>query len=401
MRLAIHYGRRKKKTQKIVSTKLERKGYYYDERFSAPMRSIHITPKYDHHDDIYYEFPVHVNDDLFAKNLPYIPEIRSITLISTNVTNEGIKFLFHLPLLEGFSLGTQDSDNHPILVTGDGLKLISRHPSLRRFSLSVVDISDETLQNILENGQSITSFSIKSDLITDKGLEPLQNMRSLEDFSLTSASISNKGFEALKNMKSLRHLLFDKKNDTIVVNNTVTADVFLSLSQCPPLRSFDFRDCDFSSPPSEELIEAIKKMDGQLSSVKFFGGRIHPKLFKTIFELKSLKGATLFGFESSSKPIGTFPYHRLMYLTRKSDYWNLPDYYEELEKPYFDEFYMRTWTYIDGQRTFQAALVDVEGDNVFLKTSYDGEPYSVPLAELSEEDQDYVRNVTSPPGTQL
>jgi len=344
-----------------------------------PFRFFGFSPKYDTDIDSFCDFPVHVNDDLLVKTLPHIPEIQRVVFVSTNVTDEGIKSLFYLPLLEQVSLDTWDSKGHPILVSGDGLKLISRHPSLRRFYLSNIDISDETLRGISKNGQNIEAFSVESASLTHKGFEFFENMTLLRQFSFKNAN-------------------FENASDGAGVVNTVTSEVFLFFSRCPSLKVIGFRDCDFSSPPSEAVIEAIKKMDGQLTSFTFKGGRIDPKVLKTIFELKSLEGAWIFDFRGDARPQGTFPYQRLMYFTRKGDGgFALPDYYEELERPYFEEFYVRTWTSAGGRHIRRAAFVDLVDGEVFLKTTYDGEPFSVEFDRLSKKDQEYVQGVIGPP----
>ena len=71
----------------------------------------------------------------------------------------------------------------------------------------------------------------------------------------------------------------------------------------------------------------------------------------------------------------------------------VPDYYEELEKPYFQEFYVRIWSTLDGKPMHKAAFVDLVDKQVFLKTSYDGEPFSVPILRLSKEDRAYARAI--------
>ena len=51
---------------------------------------------------------------------------------------------------------------------------------------------------------------------------------------------------------------------------------------------------------------------------------------------------------------------------------------------------MRRWTDVSG-RTVEAELIKVEGDEVKIRRSADGQTFSLPIARLSEADQDFLR----------
>jgi hypothetical protein len=80
-----------------------------------------------------------------------------------------------------------------------------------------------------------------------------------------------------------------------------------------------------------------------------------------------------------------------MYWYRSNE--KIPDYYLELEKPYFDEFYCRKWTSIDGTFTQEAFFLDLKENQVFLKLKGDTKEITVPFEKLSKENQKYVQQI--------
>lgn len=304
-------------------------------------------------------------DELLFEVLPYIPEVGSCGLEFTKVTDEGLKALFYLPMFQGLSLTTTEPETHPLPITDKGIEIISRHPSLENIGLRNVRITDQSFKSLAQNAKKLRQIYYEGDSITSRGLEYLK-----EANSLVTLQIENTNTETMPS----------------------TAELLCILAEIPNLQSLDLRGYDFSMPPDEKQLATLRKFNGKLDRL-YLWSKIHPKTLKAICDMENLHYLSVFsrgtGREFSKENM--ISYEKAMYRFRKMN--RVPDYYEELEKPYFEEFYVRTWTSSDGKTTHKAAFVDLVNDKVFLKTSYDNEPFSIPILHLSKEDRAYARAI--------
>jgi hypothetical protein len=317
------------------------------------------------------DVPDKVNDALLAETLPYIPEIEKISLGLTKVTDKGLESLFLLPILKNVSIETPDSNIHPLPITSHGIVLISKLPLLEFLFVRGVHLSDNSLKEIARNGKRIKRFIYWGDGISDVGIEYLKEMSCLEFF------------------------IFDSRESPAVKSNTspkLTSKVFIPLSQCQSLRGVSLCYCDFQQIPNESILNAITNSNNNIRSIDLQGTTVHPLLVKSLCNIQSLIEISFFDGHSlrfnKENPIS---YEKVMYWYRSNE--KFPDYYKEIEKPYFDEFYSHKWASIDGKFTCEACFIDLKNDQVILKLKGETKEITVPFSKLSKEDQKYVQQI--------
>jgi hypothetical protein len=316
--------------------------------------------------------PDKVNNKLLMETLPYIPEIEKIILLFTiNVSDEGLNSLFYLPILKEIIIDTPEPETHPLLITDKGIELISKHPSLEMISLRHLNITDNSLKSISENAKLIKTLNYAGETISDTGIFYLSKME-----SLTSLSLSRSGGWSLETPRP---------------PSKITHEVFDLLTSFPNLKKFQFDFYDLSAPPNLETLQSIQKLDGKIQFLKFIGTKFHPKLLNEICKINSLKQLDIFSRVFKFDKLNPVSYEKIMYHLKKHN--AIPDYYTELEKPYFDEFYSRKWTSIDGTFTSEACFIDLKENLVILKLKGETKEITVPFEKLSKENQKYVQQI--------
>jgi hypothetical protein len=325
-------------------------------------------------DELLENVPTNVNDKLLAETLPYIPDIEAVSLPLTRVTDDGLKNLFYLPLLRKVSIDTPEPEQYPLPITNKGIVLISKLPLLKRLFVRGVRLSDESLKEIAKNGKQIKDFMYNGDGISDVGIAYLKDMPQLES------------------------LYFQHFVGSIVKGRSspkLTARVFIPLSQSQVLKHITFDNYDFIQIPDKETLNAIKNLKKtRIVSVALYHTKVHPLLVKSLCNVQSLQGVDFFDLSSvkvrfnKDNPIS---YEKIMYRLKQKD--QVPQYYLELEKPYFDQFYSRKWNSPDAQLTGIASFIDLKENQVTFRLKGESKEISVPFSKLSKEDQQYVQQI--------
>jgi hypothetical protein len=317
------------------------------------------------------DVPDKVDDALLAETLPYIPEIEKISLGLTKVTDKGLESLFFLPVLKNVSIETPEPETHPLPITSQGIVLISQLPLLEVLFVRGIRLSDEALKKIAQNGKQIKRFVYWGDGISDIGIKYLNEMPCLEFF------------------------IFDSRVSPTVKNNTspkLTTKVFIPLSQCQSLRGISLCYCDFQQIPDESILNTITNSNNKIRSIDLQGTKVHPLLVKSLCNIQSLIEISFFdGHSLQFNKENPISYAKVMYWYRSNE--KIPDYYKELERPYFDEFYSRRWTSTDGKFTHEACFIDLKDNQVILKLKGETKEITVPVEKLSKEDQKYVQQI--------
>lgn len=229
------------------------------------IQAIEFFPECDDLDEsLYIYMPDKINDHMLLATLPYIPEITRVNLTETSVTDEGLKALFYLPLLERVIL---EPPINKTTITGKGLVFICTHPSLKSLSAYNIAISDEELAGLIKNAANLNYLSINTNFLSDKGSRVLSKSKQL----LTII---------------LKHQYAMQKN---VNHSHLTIDLFKTLSKCDNLKNISLSGYDFSLHPPDDIIHCIKTMDKKVQHISLRNCKVHPSLVKTFFEIKSLK----------------------------------------------------------------------------------------------------------------
>lgn len=137
------------------------------------------------------------NDDLAL--LSMLPQLKKLSLLECNITDDGMKRLSPLVNLEELDLeGNVLSDK--------GLEAIEKLTKLRRLTLSVTDITDAGL-NHLKEMKSLRILRIRtSKKITDRVMAHLSALENLEELDLSGDSIAGSGLVHLGKLTKLKEL---------------------------------------------------------------------------------------------------------------------------------------------------------------------------------------------------
>ncbi len=146
------------------------------------------------------------NTDVLVKRLAGMPEVRTLTFETTDLTDTGVESIASLPNLEKLTiLGGAVGDN--------GLKRLTQVDSLKTLHLINLDLTDDGLAALpsLTNLEALTVYYYNSSntKLTDAAIRHLMELRQLKKLNV------GRGWLSLKARQDLKTLL----KDCIIVEN--------------------------------------------------------------------------------------------------------------------------------------------------------------------------------------
>lgn len=138
-----------------------------------------------------------VKTDDMLKYLRNVPNVRSVVLNDTNVSDLGLRHLSRVKGVESFAVGNGRS------VTNAGLEHLARMNELKDLALVGTQVSDEGIEQ-LANAGGIERLCLSS--ISDAGLRHLNKLPNLRRLELINSEITHVGVEHLKSIRRLTSL---------------------------------------------------------------------------------------------------------------------------------------------------------------------------------------------------
>lgn len=157
------------------------------------------------------------------------PELRSLAIYYSHVTEDGIWTVAKLPHLEELTLS-----HFRGVVTDPDLRPLIDCQNLRILNLMNAAITDESMSLFAEM-PSLRTLALTGTKVTDAGLEKVKKHPHLESLTLSSTKIGDRGVSHLATMTSLKSLRLD---------STKITDASLKMLTALSLTSLDLRDCD-------------------------------------------------------------------------------------------------------------------------------------------------------------
>ncbi|WP_010585488.1 leucine-rich repeat domain-containing protein [Schlesneria paludicola] len=127
--------------------------------------------------------------DAELKLMAGLKSLRSINVVLSQVTDDGLKELESMDRLESLALSSTK-------ITDAGLRHLLRLKKLSRLQLAQTAVSDEGLKTI-SSLHSLSLLDLYGTRITDQGLKSLELLRKLEYLDLGGTAISNAGLAHL------------------------------------------------------------------------------------------------------------------------------------------------------------------------------------------------------------
>jgi DNA-binding beta-propeller fold protein YncE len=132
------------------------------------------------------------------RHLRNLHSVESLTLIQTNISDEGLVHLEGLPDLKSLNL-------HMSLITDAGMRSLARLQKLEQLDLDDAEISDAGLAQ-LAGLINLKKLLLSRTNITDAGLVHLSGLTNLEELALDHIPISDAGLAHLRHLKGLKEL---------------------------------------------------------------------------------------------------------------------------------------------------------------------------------------------------
>lgn len=227
-----------------------------------------------------------------AQSLSKFPQLKSLHIVLTGISSEGLAAISELTLLESLSLPTQIDD--------EGFSHLKKLTNVRALDLRDSSITDKGLQH-LSNWDSLDSLTLPHNGVTGSGLAALANARELKSLDLRQTSVTNEGMAGVGRLTQLtklqlpRHLgdaglshltTLEQLEDLELEKTSITDQGIKSLTKLPKLKSLDLTGTAVTDAAIDDLI--------QLKSLEFL----------VINETKiTLAGRTKF---ETSQPAGKF-----------------------------------------------------------------------------------------------
>ena len=124
--------------------------------------------------------------------LRYLPEVESLDLSGTSITDSDLSALPDLP-------GLQRLDLSGTAVTGPGLRHLGRAPLLRTIVLAETPVSDEAISYLVSLAE-LERVVLDGTRITDAGLSHLARLPKLRELSVSNTQVTTEGLEELRKM---------------------------------------------------------------------------------------------------------------------------------------------------------------------------------------------------------
>jgi internalin A len=166
--------------------------------------------------------------------LRQLPDLTSLDLSLTHITDQGMQEIKSLPNIEELTLYFTE------YVTDEGVAAIKDWKHLKRLNLHGTKVGDTGLEHIA-GIKTLESLDVGSTLMTDVGLERLTNLLNLRRLTMGGNELGDAGLQALRQMPGLTYLDLsgrqgtDKNVWTIAMSN-VGLEAVLSLKQLRDLR---------------------------------------------------------------------------------------------------------------------------------------------------------------------
>ncbi len=198
----------------------------------------------------------HHNENITDKGLEYLSTIKSLKRLDIHkaqVTDEGLKHLSHIKTLDHLELpyryindqglvylsnlgnlrylSVSLDENDKGFYTDESVKALLKLPLLEELTLGGRGMTDKSMEYISKMSR-LKSFSLgESTSITDKGIAKLNKLTSLEHLRITFADITISGLSSLNNLSNLKRLYIKGliQNDSVLDISGMTKLEYLTL----------------------------------------------------------------------------------------------------------------------------------------------------------------------------
>ena len=247
--------------------------------------------------------------DADLRHLNELPDLSTLDLSLTHITDQGMQEIRNLPGITELSLYFAE------YVTDEGLAAVKDWKQLKRLDLHGTKAGDTALEHI-SGITALESLNVGSTLMTDVGLERLTMLPSLRELTMGGNELGDAGLQALRQMPRLTYLDLSgrqgtDKNVWTIAMSDVGLEAVLTLK--------DLRELRFACNPIGVGIEGAKFADvslltvtpkwlermkslSKLERLKLQGcNRIDDDSVQTLIEMAALREADLQGTAVTAK----------------------------------------------------------------------------------------------------
>ena len=140
----------------------------------------------------------HATDEILREQLSELAQLESVTIMSSRITDEGLRCLQRLPKLKELELIGER-------ISGSGLRYLHKSSQLRVMSASSSNFTDTGLEE-LKRHTMLERLRLSNTQITDTGLVYLAGLNSLKHLDLEGTQVTDAGMLHLKRLAKLQVL---------------------------------------------------------------------------------------------------------------------------------------------------------------------------------------------------
>jgi hypothetical protein len=137
--------------------------------------------------------------DADLRRLTELPELSSLDLSLTHITDQGMQELKGLPRITDLNLYFAE------YITDEGVAAIKDWKTLKRLNLHGTKAGDSALEHVA-GVTTLESLDVGSTLMTDVGLERLTRLPNLKELTMGGNEMGDAGLQALRQMPGLTYL---------------------------------------------------------------------------------------------------------------------------------------------------------------------------------------------------
>jgi internalin A len=248
--------------------------------------------------------------DTDLRRLADYPELTTLDLSLTHITDEGMAELKNLPNITDLNLYYAE------YVTDQGIAAIKNWKKLKRLNLHGTKSSDTALEHIA-GITTLESLDVGSIMMTDVGLERLTTLTNLKELTMGANELGDAGLQALRQLPTLTYLDLSgrqgmDKNVWTIVMSAAGLDAVLSLQNLRELRigcyamNVGIEEAKLAEVTATavlpEWLDRMRTRLPKLDAVSFQGcGKIDDASIKILAAMPSLKAADLRGSSVTEK----------------------------------------------------------------------------------------------------
>lgn len=186
-----------------------------------------------------------ITDEGLAQLAP-LRELRSLDLVGTAVTGEGLRHLSNFPHLESLFLSGP-------WINDDGMARVSNCKELKTLGLQYTKVGDKGFEQLGKLSR-LERLDLSSRFVTDKGLGELVPLMNLKHVTLRCSDVGDEGLKHLSEIRTLKRLdLYGSGEPGVHTGRNFSSAGYAQLKKLKSLQTLWITNADVSTMDLKDL----------------------------------------------------------------------------------------------------------------------------------------------------